>query len=155
MNTRTLLHAAFPLLAALALLLAGCSSNFTNLREQFSPTYQRFEVEADQRAAYDAAVAALARMGFKVTSGGAAQGKIEAISGVAPDDSLQNASKQTTASARFSAAADNRTAVEILFTELRDGGYAAPGGYATKQPLASSPLYTVFQNCLVAALKKP
>ena len=148
--------AALPLLAALALLLTAtsCSSNLTNLREQFNPTYQTINVEADERAAFAASLAALTQMGYTITASGAAQGKIEAISAIIPGDSAQAAARQTTVSVRFTTAPDSGTAIQILFTEIHDGDRSGRGGYATKQPLANSPLYAVFQNYVAEALKK-
>ena len=145
---------ASTLLAALALLTA-CSSNLANLREQFNPTYQTINVEADERAAFDASLVALAHMGYTITASGAAQGKIEAISAIVPGDSAQAAARQTTVSVRFTTAPDSGTAIQVLFTQIQDGGRSGRGGYATKQPLASSPLYAVFQNYIDEALKKP
>ena len=139
----------------LSLVLAGCSSNITNIREQFNPTYQTVNVEADQNAAFDASLAALTQMGYTITSRGAAQGKIEAISPITNSGARQGPARQTTASVRFGVAPNNGTAIEILFTELVDSSTAGSrAGLATKQPLASSPLYAVFANYVAAALKK-
>jgi len=149
-------HTAFPLLAALALLLlaAGCSSNLANLREKIRPTYQAVNFEGEQPAAFDAALVALGKMGFRVTSSGAAQGKIEATTPVMPA-SPQSPARQTTASVRFAVAPNNCTAIQILFTDIVDN---SPGGgrdgFATKQPLVSSPLYTIFASHVAAASKK-
>ena len=134
---------------------SGCSSNITNLREQFNPTYQTINVEADERAAFDASLAALVNMGYTITSSGAAQGKIEAISAVVPANSPQSAARQTTASVRFTTAPDSGTAIQILFTEIQDSRRSgASGGFATKQPLANSQLYAVFQNYVAEAMKQ-
>jgi len=146
-------HTALPLLAALAL-LTSCSSNITNLRQQISPTYQTFNVEADERAAFDASLVALTQMGFTITSSGAAQGKIEAINSVAQGDFSQSPARQVTASVRFTVAPDNATAIQILFTEIVDSRFSGREGLGTRQPLASSPLYAVFGNYAAAALKK-
>jgi len=147
-------HTVLPLLAAVALLLTSCSSNFANLREQIRPTYQTVNFEGDQPAAFDASLAALAKMGFRVTSSGAAQGKIEATTPVTPA-SAQSPARQTTASVRFAVAPNNCTAILILFTDIVDN---SPGGgrdgFATKQPLVSSPLYTLFASHVAAASKK-
>ena len=143
---------ALPLLAALALLTA-CSSNIANLREKFSPTYQSINVDADQRAAFNASLTALTQMGYAITASGATQGKIEAISAVTPGDSQRPAS-QTTASVRFAVAPGNATAIQILFTEIQDSRLSGREGLGTKQPLAASPLYNVFESYVTAALKK-
>jgi len=149
-------HTALPLLAALALLATACSSTITNIRERFSPTYQTVTVEAEQRAAFDASLAALKKMGYNITSSGAAQGKIEAISPIASTGGTQAQSRQTTASVRFGVAPGSGTAIQILFSEIVDNTTAGSReGFATKQPLsASSPLYAVFANYVANALKK-
>ena len=142
------------LLAAFVLTVVGCSSNITNLRERFSPTYQTINVEAEQREAFDASLIALTKMGYTITSSGAAQGKIEAMSPIATGGA-QSQSRQTTASVRFEIAPNSGTAIQILFSEIVDTSTAGSReGLATKQPLASSPLYTVFANYVAAALKK-
>jgi len=137
-----------PFLAAFV--LAGCSSNIANIREQIRPSYQAINVDADQRAAFAAALTALTQMGFTITSSGAAQGKIEAINSV---DTTQTPARQTTASVRFGVAPNNGTAIQILFTDIVDSRLSGREGLATKQPLASSPLYNVFGKYVAAALK--
>jgi len=152
------LPAVLPILAALALLFtaSGCSSNITNLREQINPTFQTINVEADERAAFDASLVALTQMGYTITSSGAAQGKIEAISVVTPGSLSPSPARQTTASVRFTTAPDSGTAIQILFTEIQDNRSGGRGsGLVTKQPLANSPLYAVFANYVADALKKP
>ena len=147
-------HTALPLLAALALLTTSCSSNLTNLRQQINPTAQTINVEADQRAAYDASLAALAQMGFTITDRAAAQGRIEAINAVTQGALPQSPARQITASVRFAVAPDNATAIQILFTEIQDNQFSPRQDLGTRQPLASSPLYDVFKQHVTATLKK-
>src|SRR5581483_12207256 len=44
---------------------------------------------ADARATYEAVRVAAGQMGYRIVRGGAAQGELEAVSGIAADDSLR------------------------------------------------------------------
>ncbi|MDF9831975.1 hypothetical protein M2103_000179 [Ereboglobus sp. PH5-5] len=141
------------LLATLALLLgAGCKSNIANLREHINPTYHDVIVETDEDAAFAAARTALVQMGYKITSSGVAQKKIEAISAISSGD-MGRAARQVSASVRFGVAPDNTTAIQILFIEILEDSGMSRDGMATKQPLRESGLYGVFEKYVNEALK--
>lgn len=151
-------HFTAPRIALLAIALASvlitsCRSNVTNLQQKFRPTYHAITVEADHRTAYDAARSALTQMGYRITASGAAQGKIEAISNI-DHSGLQSTARQFTASVRFNVAPANNTAIQILFTEIQEDAFNSRDSMGTKQPLASSPLYGVFEMYVNAAIKQ-
>lgn len=144
----------FALLAITSFLaFTGCSSNITNLKEQFHPTYHDIIVEAGQEAAYSAALYALKQMGYAVTSSGAAQKKIEAMSNISSAE-MNRPARQYTASVRFGVAPNNGTTVQVLFTEIREEMNNRREGMGTKQPLADSPLYGIFAKYVNQALVK-
>jgi hypothetical protein len=142
-----------PAILALLVLatLAGCKSNITNLREQVRPTYHDVIVEADENTAYSATLSALTRMGYNITSSGAAQKKIEAISAISTAG-VNRPARQLTASVRIGVAPDNCSNVQILFTEISEEMGSRREGMGTKQPLADSPLYSVFAKYVNEAL---
>ncbi len=145
---------ALSFFAALALLIAaGCQSNITNLREQVRPTYHDVIVEADENAAYSASVAALAQMGYNITSSGAAQKKIEAMTAIS-SAGMNRPARQLSASVRVGVAPNNCSNIQILFTEISEEINSRREGMGTKQPLADSPLYNVFAKYVNAALAK-
>ena len=133
--------------------LNACKSNIANLKNQIHPTFQEVVVEANENAAYAAALSALTQMGFTITSSGAARKKIEAISAISSGNPLRPA-RQMTASARIGVAPNNSSAIQILFTEIREEQGIRREGMATKQPLVDSPLYGVFARYVTGALEK-
>jgi hypothetical protein len=139
------LLSAVPALLALAALaaVASCKSNITNLREQVRPTYHDIIVETGENTAYTAALSALTRMGYTITSSGAAQKRIEAISAISAAG-VNRPARQLTASVRIGVAPDNCSNIQILFTEISEEMGSRREGMGTRQPLADSPLYNVF-----------
>lgn len=133
--------------------LAGCKSNIANLRNQIRPTFQEVVVEADENAAFAAALSALTQMGFNITSSGAAQRRIEAISAISTGSQARPA-RQITASVRVGVAPNNASMIQILFTEIREEQNIRREGMGTRQPLVDSPLYSVFAKHVNAALEK-
>ena len=141
------------LLAALALLFAaaGCKSNITNLREQIKPTYHDIIVEADENAAYNAAVSALTQMGYNITSSGAARKRIEAI-GAISNSGMSRPARQISASVRVGVAPNNSSNIQVLFTEIIEDKTSGREGMGTKQPLSDSTLYSAFSKYVNEAL---
>jgi hypothetical protein len=150
LHPRTLLLAAAALLAFAA---AGCRSHVTNLRQQISPTYHaRTFAGIDQRQAYDASLVTLRQMGYKQTGGGAAQGRIEAISEMLGSGTPQQSPRQVAINIRISPALEGGVNIETLFTDIRQDAFNSREGMGSKQPLAESPLYDVFYKYLAQAV---
>src|SRR5882762_6582091 len=108
------------ILASLLLALAGCRSVHdvpTNVRERFTgPAYRARVFPFEQHKVYDAARVALDKMHYKFIRGGAAQGKIEALSVISPD-SLKGA-RQTSLDVKMSPEIEGGTEVSLLFSEI-------------------------------------
>lgn len=144
--------------AGLALLTAGCGSvnsvgsNFrAGLQEKFQgPVYRSQVVEADRRAAYEAAREAVRAMGFRITRGGAAQGVIEALSGLATSDSLDSTRQRGIYI--MLANAPEGTEVSLRVTEIIEDSFRKGPGLGTENTLRDTPLYEVFFRHLEQAL---
>ena len=144
-------------LASVVLALAGCESGSKfpgALRERISPTYRQHVVQADQKPVYEAARVALRKMNYKITSGGAAQGKIEALSVLQAGDGAGSA-RQVSLSVRLGVAPSSGTLVEALFSEIREDSFSKREGMGTSMPMQDTPLYDVFFRYLDEALAKP
>ena len=141
-------------LALLALAAAsGCRSHVTNLKQQIRPAYHAQTLATiDPRQAYDASLAALRQMGYKQTGGGAAQGRIEAISEMLGSGTPQQSPRQVAINIRISPALEGGANVETLFTDIRQDAFNSREGMGSKQPLAESPLYDVFYKYLAQAV---
>ncbi|MDR0352625.1 MAG: hypothetical protein LBI02_04495 [Opitutaceae bacterium] len=143
---------ALATLLALAGAGAGCHSHIVNLKQQINPTYQaRTFADIDQRQAYDASLAALRQMGYRQTGGGAAQGRIEAISEMLGSGTPQQSPRQVAIAIRISPTLEGGANVETLFTDIRQDAFNSREGMGSKQPLAESPLYDVFYKHLARA----
>jgi hypothetical protein len=149
------------LFAACALVLGACESGPrwpTSLRERIAPTYRRQVVAAEQKPAYEAARAALEEMNFRFVSGGAAQGKLEALGALQPGGGPRSA-RQLSVNVRFSPAINSPAAigteVAILFSEILEDEFSKREGLGTKTPLQDTPLYEGFFRQLETALATP
>ena len=142
-------------LSSLVLALAGCGSvgsDFTtNVREKFDgPTYRTKVFAADERVVYDAARQAVDKLGFRFVSGGAAQGRIQALSGLTASDSLQGA-RQLSMTVKLGPVAAG-TEVAVLITEQVEDDFNKGAGQATETTLRESPLYEVFYREIAQGL---
>ncbi len=138
-----------------ALALAGCESGAklpTVFRERLSPTFRPHVVAAEQKPAYEAVRVALKKMSYTVTSGGAAQGKLEALGAVQPGDGAGSA-RQIAISVKLApAAAPGSTEVSVLFSEIREDAFSKREGMGTTTPMKDTPLYDVFFRYLDEAV---
>lgn len=146
-----------PLFAAAVLATTACQSGSKlpgAVRERFAPTYRTHVIEADQKTAYAAARRALRAMNYKFTSGGAAQGKIEAIGGLQAGSGAGSA-RQFSVSVRLGPAPTSGTEVAVLFSEVREDAFSKREGMGTTTPMQDTPLYDVFFRQLEQALATP
>jgi hypothetical protein len=151
------------LLALLALLslaaFSGCESvsdATTGIREKIAaraqPRTQTYQ--APQRATYEAARAAIEQMGFRFIRGGAAQGQLEAVSGVSSSDTLRG-SRQITLKLRLTATLDGGTEAALLLSEVIESDSSGRAGMGTSTPLRDTPLYEVFFRSVQQAIDAP
>ena len=142
-----------PVLILTALAMAGCSApGETYGRPGLAPETSR-TFQSDPRSVYDAALVSLAKMDFRVLKGGPAQGKIEAVSGLAQRDNLRG-SRQISMSIRISALGDG-SEVSAELKEIIEEDSSDRPGFATETKLRDTPYYDVFFNGVAEALEAP
>ncbi len=150
-------------LALLALLplaaLCGCESLSkagSNVREKIVAREQArtHTFKASQRATYDAAKVAVEQMGFRFVSGGAAQGKLEAVSGIASGDTLRS-SRQVTLKLRLTEAVEGLTEASLVLAEIVESDSSSRAGMGVGSPLKDTPLYEVFFRNVQIAMDSP
>jgi len=142
-----------PVLMLCALAMAGCSGpGETYGRPGPAPETSR-TFQSDPRSVYDAALVSLARMEFRVTKGGPAQGKIEAVSGLTQRDNLKG-SRQVSMSIRISQLGDG-SEVSVVLKEIIEEDSGDRPGFATETKLRDTPYYDVFFNGVTEALTVP
>ena len=141
-------------LTALILALVGCHSVNevpTNVRERFTgPAYRIRVFPSEQKKVYAAARTALDKMHYKFLRGGAAQGKIEALS-VISGDPLKGA-RQTSLDIKMSPDVEGGTEVSLLFSEITEDDFNKRSSLGTSTPLHDTPLYEIFFGYLQEAL---
>jgi len=140
-----------------ASLLAGCESDFSDsvrsaLTEREAPQTRVFQ--AEQKATYQAALAAAGEMGYRYIRGGPAAGVLDALSGIASGDDA-GSSQQISMKVRMEAAGDSGTQVTVSFSEIIEADSSNQPGTATQTPLRDTPLYDVFFRNLQQALRAP
>jgi hypothetical protein len=137
------------IIALAALAVCGCES----LSDATSTVREKFSTRVDSRAkafaapprvAYEAVRAAAAQMGYRIIRGGAAQGELEAVSGVGEGDTSRSA-RQLAMKVHLHATLDGQgTDVTIRLTEIIEADSANHAGMATETPLRDTPQYEVF-----------
>lgn len=143
------------LLIVAALVLTGCDTMPGQGGGRLGPPPVKTRTfQADPRAVYDAARVALAQMEFRVTGGGPAQGRIEAVSGLSTRDSLPGA-RQVILSIRITQLDDGGSEVSADFKEAIEQSSDWHQGFATETPLRDTPYSEVFFTGLAQALAAP
>jgi hypothetical protein len=138
-----------------ALLLSGCESDLSDsihsvLSEREAPRSRVFQ--ADQKATYAAAKAAVDQMGYRFVRGGPAEGKIDALSGISGGDDT-GSSRQVSMKVRMEYAPDSGTTVTVSFAEIMESDSSGQPGMATETPMRDTPLYEVFFRNVQQALQ--
>ena len=143
--------AAILFLAALA--MAGCSAPGESYGRLGPAPETSRTFHSDPRSVYEAALVALAQMDFRVTGGGPAQGRIEAVSGLAKGDNLRG-SRQISISIRINALGDDSEVAAELKEIIEEDSNDRPG-FATETKLRDTPYYSVFFDGVAQALGSP
>lgn len=134
------------------LALAGCETMGERLRDKFGPAPSRMQTyEADQIRTYEAAMAVVGQLGFRVLRRGAAQGQIDAVSAMRTDDAFRGA-RQLDMKIRLEPTLDGGTEVRVTLTELIQDDYNKSSGMGMAVPLRDKPVYEVFFRQLGQAL---
>lgn len=138
-----------------SLVWTGCGTSgqdFTaGFREKVSgPDFQREVMPGSQAAAFKASQRILYDMGFRLTRTRAAQGIVEAISGIS-SDSAHIGSRQRAAYVLLEDGVDG-VEVRIRFTEIVEESFGRGAAGGTENTLRDTPLYQVFFRQLGVAL---
>lgn len=99
--------------------------------------------EAPPRATYEAARRAAEQMGYRFIRGGAAQGELEAVSGVGSNDRLSSA-RQISMAVRLTGTLEGGTEVALTLKEIIESDSVQRAGQATATTLRDTPQYEVF-----------
>ena len=142
--------------SSIVIVLAGCGTVGTDfkasVRKKFDgPVYRIKVVSGDSHVVYEAARRVVDKLGFRFVSGGPSQGRIEALSGVSANDSLQGA-RQLAMKVRLNPVATGGTEVAVLFIEQVQDDFNRGMAQATETPLRESALYDVFFRTLEQSL---
>jgi len=134
----------------LGALLAGCEDMPESLRNRMpggAPArVQTFP--AEPKATFAAAKTALDQMGYRMTGGGPAEGRLTAISEISAGD-WPGSSHQFTLRAEFHPALDaSGTEVSVRMTEVVESDSANHQGQGTEAPLQDTPLVEAFFHAI-------
>jgi hypothetical protein len=142
-----------------AAFLAGCDSGVgDSVRSALGPREApRTRVfQADQKAVYEAALAAAKEMGYRFVRGGPAEGELDALSGISSgDDADAGSSRQVSMKVRLSQTPEGGTTAEVAFGEIIEADSKNQPGMATETPLRDTALYEVFFRNVQEALQSP
>ncbi len=154
------MRARLILCLGIALLVAGCES----LSDAASDVRERFEVrnegwtkvfKASARESYEAVRLAATQMGYRILRAGAAQGHVEAVSGLGQGESNRS-SRQISMKVRISETeVSGGTEVTVRLTEIIEDDSSNRAGMATETPLRDTPQYEVFFRNVEQALTAP
>jgi len=142
--------ARFLVFAGFILMLAGCESVSERISDRFDlvpPKTQSFD--GDKATVFLAAQRALKRMDFVTTRRAAAQGVINARSGIR-DTAVFGAGRQFTFEIRLRSVEPRNTAVDVQLIEILEGDFKAG---ATTRPLRVHGLYESFFEQLDRAMR--
>jgi len=139
-------------LLGLVLGVAGCESGDAiseHISERIAPQPKTQTFDGDQRVVFDAAVAAVKAIDFRVTKAGAAQGLVQGISDIMGANTAGGA-RQFTIEVRVRSY-DAKTSEVAVLLRIQEESQAFSG--ATDLPLKDHALYESFFEALQQALK--
>jgi hypothetical protein len=127
-------------------LFSGCESVRSmpqNVREKFTgATYQKRVVSADQRKTYEAAKAALPKIGFQFIRGGPAQGHLEALNRISSGGPVTGP-RQMSLDLKLTPVPEG-TEIALLFNEIREDDFTKRPGAGSSTPMRDTLLYDSF-----------
>lgn len=145
----------------LVLTVSGACAGCSGVSDATAHVFQRLESRnegqtkifaAPARTTYEATRVAAGQMGYRVVRGGAAQGELDAVSGVGQGDANRS-SRQLAMKVRLRATeAGGGTEVNIRLTEILEADSTNRAGLATETPLRDTPQYQVFFRAVQQAL---
>lgn len=144
------------LLAATCSLVAGCASVESvrnTMRERISGAPPKVRVvEGDPRQVYEAARLTTERLGYEVTTGGPAQGRLEGLSRIGGGDDFKS-SRQRAISVHLQPGDGGTVAVQVRLTEIVEDSFSRLDNPATETVLRDPAGYDAFFDELARQLQ--
>lgn len=135
------------LLAAAWSLVAGCASvesMRSSMKDRISGAPPKMRVvEGDPRQVYEAARLTMEKLGYELTTGGPAQGKLEGLSRIGGGGDFKS-SRQRAISVHLQPENGGTVAVEIRLSEIVEDSFNGLANSATETPLRDSAGYDAF-----------
>ena len=146
------------LLAATCSLVAGCASvetmrNAVKERIVGAPPKMRV-VEGDPRQVYEAARLTIEKLGYQVTTGGPAQGRLEGLSRIGGGDDFKS-SRQRAISVHLQPEEGGSVVVQVRLSEIVEDSFNRLANPATETPRRDSAGYDAFFEELARQLQGP
>jgi hypothetical protein len=136
----------------LGMCLGGCETVGERMQGKFGPLPSQTETyEADKMRSFEAARTVLTQLGFRIVRGGAAQGRLDAVSSIRTDDHFRG-SRQLELRVRFDPTVDGGTNVQVVIMELIEDDTTKSSGMGVAAPLKDSAVYKIFFRSLREAL---
>lgn len=138
-----------------ALFLSGCDT-FSGAGEKLGvrePPHTHV-YSAEPRPTYDAARRAAEQMGYRFVRGGPAQGELEAISGIATNDTMGSA-RQIALTVKLTPAPGGGTELSLSLKEITEADSTLRAGQATSTTMRDTPQYEVYFRTVQQALDAP
>ena len=145
------------LLAVVSGLLAGCGSMESMrgaMKDQISGVPPKVRmVDGNQREVYDAARRAMEKLGYRFTSGGPAQGRLDGLSSIGGSNDFRS-SRQRSISIHLQGLEGGKVEVQVEMTEIIEEDSDHSAMPATETPLRDPTAFEVFfdelDRCLPA-----
>jgi hypothetical protein len=135
------------LLAAAWSLVAGCASVESvrsTVQDRFTGAPPKIRlVEGDARQVYEAARLTMEKLGYQLTSGGPAQGRLEGLSRIGGGDDFKS-SRQRSVSVHLQPREGGSVEVQVRLSEIVEDSFNRLANPATETPLRDSPGYDAF-----------
>ncbi len=144
------------LLAAAWSLVAGCASvesMRSSMKDRISGAPPKIRVvEGDPRQVYEAARLTMGKLGYQVTAGGPAQGRLEGLSRIDGGDDFKS-SRQRAISVHLQPEDGGTVAVQVRLSEIVEDSFSRLANPATETPLRDSAGYDAFFEELARQLQ--
>ncbi|HUJ42177.1 MAG TPA: hypothetical protein VLW52_01095 [Opitutaceae bacterium] len=144
------------LLSAACSFAAGCASveaMRSTMQDRITGVPPKTRVvKGDTREVYEAARLAMDKLGYQLTSGGPAQGRLEGLSRVGGGDDFRS-SRQRAISVHLQPSEDGGVEVQVRLSEIFEESFNRLANPATETPLRDSPGYEAFFEELARQLQ--
>ena len=125
-------------------LLAGCESVRDTVRDRFTSMPPQVRVvQGDAKQVFAAARLAMARFGYEMVRGGAAQGEIEGVTRIGGGEDFRS-SQQREITIHLESLGNGSIAVRVVIKEIVEDEFSKVSNPATETPVRDTPVYDAF-----------